>query len=331
MKTTDSTTARHPHSKCIEVDRVTAQITPEHFVNRYYLPQIPVIIQGVVRDWPAARLWTPEFLLASLDDPAAEREYCFDLEHGHRLTRQCETPTFLSAVWTRTTVATRARAMRLWISRRGTHTRWHYDGNSLHVANVQVRGRKRFHLISPDTPLTCFAFSHGARAGYTPIFEIDTCIHFAVCDITAGDMIFIPQHWSHYVVSLDEDNINVNWVWTDTELLKQSASPAAIRERECVAVMYLLERGLRILGRSSPSSMYLESYGGSKDFELARGIFKSLPVTAVLRRCLVELSRMRTDRRYRRRMQEQELAVNEGIRRNAYDYFHKTGSVSQGL
>lgn len=234
-------------------------------------------------------------------------------------------PSFVKFVKSRHSVVTRRQSMRLWISRKGTQTRWHYDGNSLQVLNVQVAGRKRFSLISPETPLTCFGFGQGARTAYADVSEIDTPIRFGVCEIASGDMIFIPQHWFHSVVSLQDENLNVNWVWTDTELLMASDTLMAIREREYLATLYVLGTWLRRLGRTPSCQEYLETYGGVMNFELTRKLYQSVSGAVIGKRCLLELSRTLADKRYRRKNQVRELEINEGVRRSAYDYFQKAG------
>lgn len=57
--------ARHPNSMRFEIDRVEATIPPEEFAANYYLPQIPVVVAGIARHWPAARLWSRSVSLKS--------------------------------------------------------------------------------------------------------------------------------------------------------------------------------------------------------------------------------------------------------------------------
>jgi hypothetical protein len=319
----DAMVARHPDSTRFEVERVDATITPEEFAVKYYLPQLPVVVAGLARHWPAVRLWSPEYLFENLKGSAIEREYYFDLAADHRLAGDCEEPLLFKHVKGRRSVITRAQSVRLWVSRKGTHTRWHYDGNSLQVFNVQVRGRKRFSLISPHTPLTCFGFSYGAHAGYTNVFDIDAPTRFAVCEISSGDMLFIPQHWFHYVVSLEDVNLNINWVWTDTELLKSADTRTAKRERERIAVLYALATWLRRLGYSTSLLESLDTYGGAPDFALARELYNSVSSLAIAKRWLLEFSRGLADRRCKRENKRRELDLNEGVPRSAYDYLHK--------
>jgi hypothetical protein len=45
------------------IDRIDAP-SPEEFERRYRVPGRPVVVSGVVDKWPAASLWSPEFLLS---------------------------------------------------------------------------------------------------------------------------------------------------------------------------------------------------------------------------------------------------------------------------
>jgi len=319
----DAMVTHHPDLTRFEVDRVDATITPEEFAVKYYLPQIPVVVAGLARHWPAVRLWSPDYLFANLKNSAIEREYYFDLGPDHRFAGDCEEPLLIKHVKSRRSVITRAQPLRLWVSRKGTHTRWHYDGNSLQVFNVQVRGRKQFSLISPDTPLSCFGFSYGAHAGYAHVFDIDAPARFAVCQISSGDMLFIPQHWFHYVLSLEDENVNINWVWTDAELLKTAHTRTAKRERERVAVLYALAIWLRRLGYTPPWLESLDSYGGAANFALTRELYNSVSSGAIAKRWLLEFSKTLADRRYRRENKRREMELNEGVPRSAYDYLRK--------
>lgn len=319
----DAMVARHPDSTRFEIDRVDATIPPEEFAVKYYLPQIPVVVTGVARHWPAERLWSQEYLSTKLKDAAIEREYWFDLAPDHHLARDCEEPRLLEYVKSRRSVIRRAQSLRLWVSGKDVHTRWHYDGNSLQGFNVQVRGRKRFSLISPETPLTCFGFSHGAHAGYTNVFDIDAPTKFGICEISSGDMIFIPHHWFHYVVSLDDENLNVNWVWTDAELLMAADTRTAIRERERIAVLYTLANWLRRLGYSPPWLESLDTYGGATNFALTRELHKSVCSVAIAKRWLLEFSKTLADRRHRGENKQRELELNDGVPRGACDHLHK--------
>jgi Cupin-like domain len=323
MQLLHSVIHHHPNSRYFEIDRVKKNISPEEFAAKYYLPQVPVAIIGIALDWPAVRLWTPEYLIGKLKGTSIERAYHFDIAMDHALARDCEVPSLIDFLRGRSSVSTRRQSMRVWISGKGTQTRWHYDGNSLQVANIQVRGRKRFSLISPETPLTCFGFGQSARRGYIDLSEINIPVNFTICEIMAGDMIFIPQHWYHSVLSLDRENLNINWVWTDKELLMASSSLTAIREREYLATLYLLGTWLRRLGYSASWMDYLRMYGGMMDFALTRELCQSVPKRAIARRVLLEFSHALTDSRYRRLNQKKELELNKGVRRSAYDFFHK--------
>eukprot|EP01119_Soliformovum_irregulare_P021451 TRINITY_DN7143_c0_g1_i1.p1 TRINITY_DN7143_c0_g1~~TRINITY_DN7143_c0_g1_i1.p1 ORF type:complete len:197 (+),score=31.41 TRINITY_DN7143_c0_g1_i1:119-709(+) len=43
------------------IERIS-DITPEDFFRNYYLPQKPVILTGMMKDWPAREKWTNDYL-----------------------------------------------------------------------------------------------------------------------------------------------------------------------------------------------------------------------------------------------------------------------------
>src|SRR6266516_4167243 len=88
----DSRVARHPDSTRFKIDTVDATIAPEEFAVKYYLPQIPVVVAGVARNWPAMRLWSQHYLSTNLKASTLEREYWFDLGPDHHLAGDCEEP-----------------------------------------------------------------------------------------------------------------------------------------------------------------------------------------------------------------------------------------------
>jgi hypothetical protein len=323
MPPLDRLAARSPVATRFEIDRVEATIAPEQFVTRYYLPQTPVIVTGVARDWPAVSRWSPEYLRAALERSAVEKAYNFDVPADHPLVRDCRVPPLVDYIARNRPVSTRAESVRVWISRRGTRTRWHYDGNSLQVFNVQVRGRKRWSLISPDTPLPTMGFGQGARTAYVDVADLRMPIVFTVCEAEAGDLLFVPQHWYHAVESLADDNLNINWVWTDRALLMASDTRTAVREREHMVTLHRLGTWLQRLGYSPAFLPYVETYGGAPDFAVARELGQSVSTAAVARRLLLELWYSAAGARHRRLNQARELQLNDGVRRSALDYFLK--------
>jgi hypothetical protein len=59
----------HPEGPRVERRR---SLPPEEFFERYYLRNRPVIIEGLMADWPALSRWTPEWLAERFGDEPVE-------------------------------------------------------------------------------------------------------------------------------------------------------------------------------------------------------------------------------------------------------------------
>lgn len=109
----------------------------------------------------------------------------------------------------------------LWLGSAGAHTSCHYDTYGRNVV-VQVHGRKRWILFSPDTPnlqpsRVPFEESsvYSSRTFFSPKNpqEYQDIADFAyVVDLSPGDVLIVPPQWWHYVEAL-EDSLSFNaWI-----------------------------------------------------------------------------------------------------------------------
>lgn len=189
---------------------------------------------GIVRDEPEeenAMLWhdvRPDTIAHLYDAPPLVREL---LESDEALLRE--------------------RHVRVWLSVRGHWTPWHYDGNSLHVFNLQLRGCKLWRIVAPETPLMCLPFSNlGLSRDYS--LARRRCFEF---ETNEGDLLFLPRFWFHSVTSLGDLNINLNWVLTPRR--EAAASRTARREAE---LLWIKRRLYRLLPPDLSRS--LDTYAG---------------------------------------------------------------------
>lgn len=104
----------------------------------------------------------------------------------------------------------------LWFGPEGTYTNLHRDPTDNLL--VQVQGEKRLVIYSPDQDAQLYAPWHewcnlktGCLAGYSPIHmeapDLERYPRFAESRgmevvIRAGDLLYMPAYWWHYVVSL---------------------------------------------------------------------------------------------------------------------------------
>ncbi len=307
-----------------EIQRVPADIDPEEFERSFYRTRTPVVVTGVARDWRATQTWDPETLRADIIEEGESKviRWYWDVTSDFRK-GDYQTPAILSHLQRTCELRFSERPMRVWIAGRKTRTAWHYDFRSLDSLNVQVKGRKRFALLSPETPLRCYAFdSIVLRRMYAGTRVLDAHHDYTIFDLAAGDMLFVPRYWFHTVESQDDVNINLNWVWTD---LDTAAAPSrtATRERECVAVRLWVRRAIdRLRRRQIPRG--LAEYGNSEGIEVPERFYRETPSHRMLLRAALELAVFPPGRIERRRQRRIELELHGGVTRTRDDYFKRS-------
>src|SRR5262245_40442022 len=222
----------------------------EEFHSGHVAEARPVVLQGLVADWPATRGWSFQYLqsafaaaavntarveggVVAMDDrtgliyqEARLGEFIAALRTGagdrYLMSRVEDLPDALqgdvppppyiaAAPWL---------SAKLWISAGGTVSYMHRDmADNLHA---QVVGRKRFTLVAPRHsaglyPKTILdSIPNGCHADIERPdfgrFPKLRAIETAVAVLEPGDAIYIPRRWWHHVRTL-EPSISVNFWW----------------------------------------------------------------------------------------------------------------------
>ncbi|HEY0021488.1 MAG TPA: cupin-like domain-containing protein [Longimicrobium sp.] len=229
-----------------EVDRV-ARLSPREFAARYLRPGRPVLLTGMMDEWPAMRRWS----FQSLARLNAECQVCLEegnVIQGETALRHVKLGEFLNALASgaaaapgrvpylslfdiftvlpqlvndvdfsllrRHTVLNRVFA---WLGPAGTVSGFHQDWMDNVLA--QVLGRKRVLLAAPDqSPMLYPSEKYEYRCTLASVDpdSWDPARHprFARARLHEvvlhpGEMLFIPRGWWHRVQSLDA-SISVN-------------------------------------------------------------------------------------------------------------------------
>lgn len=183
------------------------------FLEKYGDPERPLLVKGLAKAWPAHVTWTPERLRDHLHGNANVRDRgVFFVSKQPVLEDDIVMPDFLAGILGSDQVMADSVAWRFWINRKHNRTEFHYDTNAENVITVQVKGRKEWVLVSPDTPLPCYPFTN-----FTLLKAEDKLLRgrdFYKFDMEEGDLLYVPPYWYHRAVAKDDVNININWTFT---------------------------------------------------------------------------------------------------------------------
>ncbi|WP_425398175.1 cupin-like domain-containing protein [Aeoliella sp.] len=205
----------------------------ERFLEEFYHAEQPVVLTGAVQT-PATAEEVCEKLNTRIveDETASQRLLWYDVRRD-LLDTICSTPAIVDEMMNPDEAFLRENCVRIWFNPGGHITPWHYDGHSLHVFNLQLKGLKRWTIVAPETPFSCTPFSHTVIKKQ-PSLDGKRVYEF---DLDEGDMLFLPRYWYHYVESHGQMNINVNWVLMP--IVHAVPTPTATREAE---MMWLKSR-----------------------------------------------------------------------------------------
>ena len=182
---------------------------------------------------------------------------------------------------------------RIWINPKKNFMPFHYDGNALFVFTVQVTGKKRWVIVSPNTPLPCYAFSRMPYLKYNKTAIFDKNYHVYDFELDTGEMLFLPPFWAHQVTAMADENINISWVATK---IKMQDTCAFEREKEILKCAFLL-LGVPLISNfiqfslSDAGKHYLENYGGVKEVFL-KEIIDGVSRLQVIKRFFLELCKI---------------------------------------
>jgi len=126
---------------------------------------------------------------------------------------------------------------RFFLGPAGTVSALHFDG--YHNFFVQVYGRKKFTLISPEQSRFVYYPWAYPRTHYSPVnvgrpdlerFPLFQNVTPLEAVVSPGEILFIPVRWWHYVVALEE-SISLNFWWYSASTLLRLRHPLFVHNK----------------------------------------------------------------------------------------------------
>ncbi|MHA7775743.1 cupin-like domain-containing protein [Roseibium sp. M-1] len=183
------------------------------FLEEHVDPERPLLIKGLAKHWPANRRWSRESLRSDLHgNPDVKDRGVFFLSRKPVLEQDIQVPAFLQEILTSDQIMKDSVAWRFWINKKHNRTEFHFDTNAENVITVQVKGRKEWVLVSPNSPLPCYPFTNFALL--RPEEKLLRNKDYYKFDLEEGDLLYVPPFWYHRAVAREEENININWTFT---------------------------------------------------------------------------------------------------------------------
>ncbi len=242
----------------LNIERISIdEFCLEHFVFDRLRLEIPFIVTGVRACDPNRA--SPEYVKRHFSSESRRQMGWYDSELVDD--DMIRIPPIVTKILERPEMSLREAPMRLFMQPRGHVTLPHYDGNSLHGMNLQVVGQKKWIMTSPRTPLPIMPFMFAGMVRRTFVYD-PRKYDFFEFETQVGDLLFLPRYWCHEVHSLDEINLNVNWVFTP--VFPNERSPLGRREVELLK----LRKAFAFIDESFPDT--LSEYGGRGEEITAR-------------------------------------------------------------
>jgi len=222
---------------------IEARLSPERFFEHYYFANRPVLIRGLMHDWPALGQWSPEYFAERFGDETVEitgdRESDPRFEdrftdHRRQMTMREFVGIITKAKGNDVYLVAKNRLLdrepflelrrdvifpegflttgpcadppRMWIGGAGTITPLHHDASNIFFG--QVYGRKLVRLIPPSEIDNLY----NDRTCFSDIdldnVDYDRFPRFRPVTVVqvivhAGDFLLLPLGWWHQVRSLD--------------------------------------------------------------------------------------------------------------------------------
>ncbi len=231
----------HQSGLDLMIDR-RSKLTTQEFYKEYYFVNKPVIITGMLEDWQAISKWTLTSLKERFGDRMVQvqngrdRDAAYEIDQNNYRSLMSFSQ-YLSKIeadgltndyyMTANNNSSNRQALKelwaevgripeyldphspddgfLWIGPAGTRTPFHHDLTNNFMA--QIMGSKKINLIAPCESgyvynhLHCYSDVGGPAIDYER-FPMMENVTISECILAAGEILFLPVGWWHYVEAL---------------------------------------------------------------------------------------------------------------------------------
>ena len=208
-----------------------SRLTVEEFERDYRRQGKPVVVEGLIEDWPSRRTWTFDVL----DEKCGSASVVIDSYNSKRA-RKATFSEFIAAMrangpeqepiylqewlymadcpflahdlpelpiaqydYRRVLYGEKISTNhQLWIGQKGATTRVHQDSYVVDVLHAQIVGRKHWTVMTPEAHLGVDASGEHDFGGLAASCSFFTCV------LQPGDVLYLPALWFHRVELLDD-------------------------------------------------------------------------------------------------------------------------------
>jgi hypothetical protein len=259
-----------------------ARLTPEEFERDYRRKFEPVVIEGLIDDWPALRTWNFDVLnercgntpvvIDSYSSLKIRKGTFSEFVERMRANGPDQEPIYLQEWLFMADCPSLAQDMpelaiaqydfrralygekistnhQLWIGQKGATTRLHQDSYVIDVLHAQIVGEKHWTVMGPDAHLGLDADGNMDFAA----LAADRSARIHTCVLRPGDVLYLPALWWHRVElledsiglgrkALDEANLQTHVRLRLAELLALALNHDYIRETHTELYGFVMQR-----------------------------------------------------------------------------------------
>jgi len=215
--------------KTTPVKRVET-ISKEEFVANHYKPQVPVLISGLTKDWPAYKKWTLDYIQKRAGDqivPLYDNEPAKDKESVYAPKKEMKLADYIEILKTEPTdlriffyeilkkmpdgLKFFKKLPALFFGGGKSKVFMHYDIDLPDSMHFHFDGHKSVTLFSPEQTKYLYRVPYSihnleAIDMDNPDFEKYPALQYAEgiqCDMKHGDALYMPSGYWHFIKYLD--------------------------------------------------------------------------------------------------------------------------------